>query len=232
MKLDHQAHPGSHRLAYGGDDSDRELALLGRQVFPGGAKRVELHPAVAARDHVPRPLGVLRGGARAAVPPVGVGRDAPVAAPPKEPVDGLVAGLADDVPERDLNAADRRHHRAAALVLVAHHGADDRLDVERVATQHPVLDPLVDEGLDRLLLPLQRGLADARQPGVGAEADEEVVAQPGVGHPGLELSDPHSSASASPVPGRSLPQTVAPRRSCRLSTSKSRARRMAVPLNA
>ena len=83
MKLDHQAHPGSHRLAYGGDHSDRELALLGRRVFPDGAKRVELHPAVAARDHVPRPVGVLSGGARAAVPPVGVGRDAPVAAPPR-----------------------------------------------------------------------------------------------------------------------------------------------------
>src|SRR5829696_2769021 len=154
MKLDHQPYPGSHRLAHGSDDSDRELALLGRQVLPGGAKRVELETAVAPCDCVPRPLGVLRGGTRAAVPPVGVGRDTPVVAPAKQPVDGLVASLTYDVPERDLDAADRRHHRAAALVLVAYHGADDGLDVERVAAKHPVLDPFVDDGLDRLLLPL------------------------------------------------------------------------------
>jgi hypothetical protein len=119
-----------------------------------------------------------------------------VIAPSEQLVDGLVTGLADDVPERDLDAADRRHHRAATLVLVTHHRADDRLDVERVAAQHTVLDPLVDEGLDGLLLPLQRGLAHPRQSGVGAEPDEEIVAQTGVGHPCFELSDSHTGHPA------------------------------------
>ena len=92
---------------------------------------------------------------------------------PQQAIDRLIARLADQVPERDLDAADRRHDRRAALVLVADHAADHRLDVERVAAQHPAFDPLVRQGLDGLLLPLERRLADARQAGVGAQADEQ-----------------------------------------------------------
>ena len=112
-----------------------------------------------------------------------------MAPPAQQAIDRLIHRLADDVPERDLDAADRRHHGRAALVLVADHPADDGLDVERVAAQHPPLDPLVQHGLDRPLLPLERRLADARQAGIGPQADEQVIPQPGVGQEGLEADD-------------------------------------------
>ena len=127
-----------------------------------------------------------------------------MAAAAEQPVDRLTAGLADQVPERDLDAADGRHHGRAALVLVADHPADDGLDVERIAAEHPALDPLVGQGLDRLFLPLQRRLADARQAGVGAQADEQVIPQAGVGQEGLEgdrsswLGVPHRTAIGLP----------------------------------
>ena len=57
------------------------------------------------------------------------------------------------------------------------------------------------QGLDRLLLPLQRRLADAREARVGAQADEQVVPQSGVGQEGLEAYEilmlwPASAGSA------------------------------------
>ena len=65
----------------------------------------------------------------------------------------------------------------------------DRLDVERIAAEHPALDPLVQQRLDGLLLPFERRLADARQAGVGAQADEQIIPQPGVGQKRLEADD-------------------------------------------
>ena len=120
-----------------------------------------------------------------------------MAAAAEQPVDRLAAGLADQVPEGDLDRADGGHHGRSALVLVADHPADDRLDVERVAAQHPPLDPLVGQRLDRLLLPLQRRLADAGQARIRAQADEQVIAQSGVGQEGLELGDLHAGARES-----------------------------------
>ena len=125
------------------DDVDRGLGLLSRQLLPGRAERVELEAAIAAGDDVAGPLGVLGRRARPAVPAVGVGGQPVVTAAAEQPVDRLAAGLADQVPERDLDPADGGHDRRSALVLVADHPADDRLDVERVAAQHPPLDPLV-----------------------------------------------------------------------------------------
>ena len=101
-----------------------------------------------------------------------------MAAAAEQPVDRLAASLAHQVPERDLHRADGGHDSRAALVLVADHPADDGLDIERIAAQDPALDPLVGQGLHRFLLPLQRRLADAREAGIGAQANEEVVRSP------------------------------------------------------
>src|SRR5205823_14155249 len=87
--------------------------------------------------------------------------------------------------------ADGGQDGRTALILVADQVAEHALDVERVRAEDAVLDPLVDERLDRLLLPFQRGFAETGQAGIGRQAHEQVVAQPGVGQERFELSDLH-----------------------------------------
>src|SRR5262249_41009596 len=107
----------------------------------------------------------------------------------------------DDVPERDLNAADRGHDGRAALILVADHPANHAFDIERVTAEHARFHPLVREGLDGLLLPLESCLAHSREARVGPQADEEVVAQTGIGHQRFKPRDlqPTLPSSAAPA---------------------------------
>src|SRR5581483_6842082 len=91
----------------------------------------------------------------------------------------------------NFNTADGGHDGGAALVLVADHAADDGFHVEGVAAHDAALDPFMEEGLDGLLLPFERRLADAREAGIGVQADEEVVPQSRVGEEGLEAGDFH-----------------------------------------
>ena len=82
----------------------------------------------------------------------------------------------------------------AALVLVADHAANQRFDVERIAPQHASLDPLMGERLDGFLLPFESCFSHARQAGVGVQANEQIVPQPGVGHQGSEARQGSSRA--------------------------------------
>src|SRR5262249_51909553 len=62
----------------------------------------------------------------------------------------------------------------------------------------------------RLLLPLQRGLADAGQARVGVQADKQVVAQAGVGQERLEARDLHGRGATQAACGgaRATPQAA------------------------
>jgi hypothetical protein len=128
-------------------------------------------------------------------------------------IDPLAAGLAYDIPQRDLDAADGGHHRRAALVLVADQVADQALDVERIARQHPAFDPLVAQRLNGPFLPLQCRLADSGQSTVGGQADEQVVPQPRARQERFEPRDLHLAPA--------LPRRVSePRSDCRASRSR------------
>src|SRR5262249_47584115 len=156
-----------HCFAHRCHQLDGGLALLGVHVLPGCAERVKLQRLIAAADGLVRPLGIVARRPCPAVPSVRVSRDPLVTASAEQTIHRLPAGLADYAPHRDLNAADRRHYRGPALVLVPYHAADDGLDVERILTESPTLTPFVGQRLSRLLLPLQGRLADAGQPRVG-----------------------------------------------------------------
>src|SRR5207237_3051916 len=78
----------------------------------------------------------------------------------------------------------------------------DGVDIKRVVAKQARLDPVVQEHLYGALLPLERRLADAGQPGVGAQADEQVVAQPGVGQEGFEVDDLHAPSPGGNSPGK------------------------------
>ena len=63
-------------------------------------------------------------------------------------VDRLVAGLADDVPQRDVDTADRgdRHALGAVILDPVVEIFPDHLDVERIAPDHAGCELAVDEG--------------------------------------------------------------------------------------
>ena len=197
VDLDHQADRRTDRAGDGVDDRHRGVLLVAAQGFPGGGEGVELDRLVAAGGDRCGAGGKIRRRQAAAVPAIGIGVNRLANAAADQAPDRLVAGLADQVPHRDLDPADRGHHGRAALVLVADHAADDRLDVEGIATDDARGDPFVEEHLDGALLPLERGLADAGQAGVGGQADEQVVADAGIGEEGLEAGDLHGAASFS-----------------------------------
>src|ERR1022692_2236463 len=76
---------------------------------PARAKRIELERRVSARGDQLGLRGEALRRARAAIPPIGVRTQFLVALPAPQVVDGLVAGFADDVPQRDLNGRYRAH---------------------------------------------------------------------------------------------------------------------------
>ena len=105
-----------------------------------------------------------------------------MAAAAQQPVDRLAARLADQVPQRDLDAADGRHHRRARPGTGRE--SSRRSTASMSNGSRPSTRPSTHSWssvCDRLLLPFERRLADAREAGVGAQADEQVVPQPGVG---------------------------------------------------
>src|SRR5262249_17460812 len=104
---------------------------------------------------------------------------------------GPPAPLAEDVPQSDLDAADRRHPRSAALILIADQTADNRFDVERIASEDAAFDPFVAHGLYGFLLPFERRFTDAGEAGIRVQAQEQVVPEAGVGEEGFEARDFH-----------------------------------------
>src|SRR5207249_439291 len=112
-----------------------------RKLLPGDAEWIELQSTIAVSRRSTGSFGELgrRGGA--AVPAVRISRNRLTTTAAQELVDRLAARLADQIPHSDLHAADGRHHRGAALVLIANHATDHCLDVKRIAAQNSALHP-------------------------------------------------------------------------------------------
>ena len=145
--------------------------------------------------------GVLAGGSVRRHRPgidIGIGADAVVELPADEPVDGLARRLAEDVPDRDLDAAEHPHHRDIGPLGEAGgvHAPEQGLDVVRVLTRNETLERVLDhpardiagEG-DAVALP------DALDAVVGRHLhdDPERAADTGRGyrHPGRDVLQLH-----------------------------------------
>ncbi len=193
VEVDHDLDVGAdrraQRLHHAGDLVD--LGQRGVEMRVGDEHGLE--GAIAALDHLARPLD-QRGGVDRLVdgPHVAeaeVGIDAhPVAHLAAEQTpDRHAEMLAEDVPERDLDARDGAHADGAeppeALLL---HDADGLLDVARVAPdqqRRQVLDG-ADHGAR---LPFERRLAPAEQARiVGLDPHEHPVAHLGIDHDACE----------------------------------------------
>ena len=104
--------------------------------------------------------------------------------------DRLAEGLSEDVPHGDLDRGEGRHeHRAAAVAGADEHAAPVALDLGRVLADEVPLVGL-DGGLDHFALVGQGALAQAGDPLVGVELDEdEVLVVAGVDEEGPEVGD-------------------------------------------
>src|SRR5690606_22280191 len=190
VAVDQDLHLGPDCVAHRRNPLDRltDQGVVG--IAARALERVELEAAIALVPDRARRLADLRGAGARAVPGVGVGGQALVHAAAQELVHRAMECLAHDVPERDLDRADRAvQDRPAARELVAEHGLPQALDRERRLPDHVTLGELVDRRLDRLRLPFAGALADAGDAVVGEHACEHPVAPAGADQMGLDPGD-------------------------------------------
>jgi hypothetical protein len=115
----------------------------------------------------------------------------------------LLERLADDVPQRHLDRADRAvQDRPAARELVAEHVAPEALDLERRAADDVALGELRDRCLDRLGLPLAGALADTCDAVVGQHLREHPVAPARPDQVGIHRGHPTMPAGSLLAHGR------------------------------
>ena len=100
----------------------------------------------------------------------------PVAAGAEQLVDRQLRDLAGDVPQRDVDAADRLHHDAAPAVLpgAREHLLPQPLDQQRVLADQQRLQGFLDDGRGRAAA--ETGLADADGAVIGFDLDEQRAA--------------------------------------------------------
>ena len=124
--------------------------------------------------------------------------------------------LAEDVPERDVDAADRGAADDAVAVpeVLAEHHLPEVLDPRRVLADEQ-LGEVLDRADDAARVPLERRLAPAVQAGlVGDDADEDPVAHARVADVRLDGGDLHAApfrpSSSSTL--SSISRSISPRR--------------------
>ena len=119
---------------------------------------------------------------RDAVEPGGVGLHATAKGATQQLVDRLPVELAHDVPERDVDRADRGDHRSLAAVVARHvvHAVPQHLGVERIAADHQRPQRVLDHRGGDLgrLEPLRECLAPPDQPIVGDDLEQRGGALP------------------------------------------------------
>jgi len=137
---------------------------------------VELEHAEALRDEVPaRARHRLR---RLVAQEARVGGQARALGPAQELVDRRAAHLAEEIPQRDLDAADREHAEPAAPVDhgAAVHEIHHRLDAQRVLSHDQRGQALLDHAHHRERRPVGEGLAQPGDVLVGVHAHEDLLA--------------------------------------------------------
>ena len=203
MAVDHDVDRFSNRLAHRADarlrvaDGVESLERHSR----GHGHRLEGGKTVG--DALPRQLReALRVGGIAAVeifhPPaaqVGVEPHEIAHRPAPELVARHAVNLPEDVPQRDVDPADRgaAHDPVAVPEMLAVHHLPQMLDARRVLPDQELADVL-DRARDGAGVPLQRRLAPAPQPRlIGQDLHEDPVPHAGVTDESLDGGDLHAN---------------------------------------
>ena len=191
VRFDQQIHGRANGVAHRADDIYSEIEIVARKIPPAGAERIEFERRVSARgDHLGLRREALRR-ARAAIPAVGVRAQFFVALTAPEIVDRLIAGLADDVPERDFDSRHGAHmHLRAVGVHIADEALRDGLHLEGVHADDQRLQ-LVDGGLHGPGEVIRRAFAHAVDAFVGGHLGEQPVLPGIAGDVGVDRCDSH-----------------------------------------
>ncbi len=160
--VEHQLHVGAHRL-------------------PGRAHRghvglVELQHPEALRHEVP--AGPRHRVRCLVAQETRVGGQARAQGPAQQLVDRRAAHLAEQVPQRDLDAADREHPEPTPPVDhgPAMHQVDHRLDAQRVLADDQRRQALLDDAHHRERRAVGEGLAEPGDALVGVHPHEDLLA--------------------------------------------------------
>ena len=154
---------------------------------------VVVERAFVAHDAVAGPAVV----ARRPVAPTAVGRaaaavvdgDARTRASAQQLPDGLLRGLAEDVPQRQVDGGDGAQLRAAGAEVGGPfvEEAEVPLDLQRVRAQQTARHPVVDHGRDRVGHVVR--FTAAHVAGIGVDAQRQQPRHHVLGHGGFDLRD-------------------------------------------
>src|SRR5215813_2760768 len=195
MALDEDFYVIAYSFPYSRHNLYRLRFLLLTDLAIGEPEGIEFQGLIAFFDDESRLTGEVLRRARADVPPIGISLHAVATQSPQQAINRLANRLADDVPARHLNCADRRHdNRASAPVLVAIHPLPEIFDVEWIAADDMPSLQLVNCCFDGLLLTFQCGLAHARQPFIRFYADKDPVPPGRADNECFNLTDSHFSS--------------------------------------
>ena len=169
-------------------------------------ERIELERLEAFGDHRPRRFEKRLRRALGAVPAIGVAEDAVAHPAAKQLVDRRAQRLAEDVPAGDLDGGDDGPVDVACVERDAvEHPLGEGADAKRVLSDDEVFE-FANAGLGGADEAVQRPLADAVQPLVGVDLDEQPVLPAGADGVCLDAGDAHARGSLLPVPGIGNPR--------------------------
>ena len=185
------------RVAHRAHDLDGTPDVLLRDIGPPRTRhRIELHGGEAAREHRLGAAGVILRLLHLVAPAVRIDANARTDRAAEEIVDGLLARLADDVPQRLLDARGRavEFQRAAALGIIVEGDLQDMADVKGIAPHDVAAELFHLRGDGAVAIILAVGFAPPHDSGIGLDAHEhEILAPAGMDRKAFELGNFHGS---------------------------------------
>ena len=195
VDVEQQVDVRTDRVAHRAHDLHGAPDVLLRDVrAPGARHRVELHRGEPALDHGLGSARVVLRLLHLVAPAVRVDANARAAGTAEEIVDRLLGGLADDVPQRLLDAGGGaiEFQRAAPLRVVVERDLQDVTDLERIAPDQIAAELLDLCGDGAVAVILAVGFAPPDDPGIGLDAHEdEVLAPAGMDRKAFDAGDFH-----------------------------------------
>src|SRR5262249_8045254 len=147
---------------------------------PRARKRIEFQRREAALQDGFRAARLVLGRLHLVAPAVRVDANAHTAGPPEQIIDRLPGHLADDIPQRLLDARGGaiELQRPAALRVVVERDLQDMTDVERIAAYEIAAEFLDLRGDGAVAVVLAIGFAPTDDTGVGLDAHKDEILAP------------------------------------------------------
>ena len=169
------------------------MPLGPRRVARGVPERVEPQRPIALHHRPARGRREGVGGPLDLVPAAGAGLDPVANGAPQEPIDGDAERLADQVPAGDFNPGQRRgDDRADPARLVPKHSGDQPFGLERVGADDMPRPDRLQERPQRPGPGREPRLAEADEPFIRPEPDEDQVTPGGPECEDVEIGDAHA----------------------------------------